>query len=196
MGRPSKFTPDAKKRILEALEAGATVKAACGWVPIHPDTYHNWIKRGKEEAERRDKNGIKEGTKQWNEEQSYFEFFRNATRAQQTGMVNAAVQFRSGMNPSQSVSETTVTTTETRIRTVRHGDGRVEDVPYEHVKSEKRQTVTHNPGDWRAAMEYLARRDPENWARMKLELAGKVDTGIGTLLEAIRNAKSDGGPTD
>ena len=196
MGRPSKFTPDAKKRILEALEAGATVKAACGWVPIHTDTYHNWIKRGKEEAERRDKNGIKEGTKQWNEEQSYFEFFRNATRAQQTGMVNAAVQFRSGMNPSQSVSETTVTTTETRIRTVRHSDGRVEDVPYEHVKSEKRQTVTHNPGDWRAAMEYLARRDPENWARMKLELAGKVDTGIGTLLEAIRNAKSDGGPTD
>ena len=198
MGRLSKLTPESQQKIITALEAGATIKAACDWVPISTVTYFNWINRGIKEQERRENNGIKEGTKQWEIEQPFLDFFNASTRAQTAGLVNAAVQFRAGMNPSKSVTNTTVTTTETRLRTIKHDDGRVEQIPYDHVKSEQRQSITDTPGDWRAAMEYLARRDPESWARQKIDLAhsGKIDTGIEALLKAIQDAKQDDEPAN
>jgi len=198
MGRPTKLTPEVQAKIIQALEAGATVQASCDFVGIHKATYYDWLIRGEAERTRRENNGIKEGTKQWVAEQIYLDFSDAATRAQASGLVNASIQFRAGMNPSKSVTNTTITTTETRLRTIKHDDGRVEQIPYDHVKSEQRQSITDTPGDWRAAMEYLARRDPESWARQKIDLAhsGKIDTGIEALLKAIQDAKQDDEPAN
>ena len=86
------------------------------------------------------------------------------------------------------------TTKVNETRVCGHGHSNYDYGSYTRLNSDDAAVVPHMiQGD---SLTSLARRDPENWARMKLELAGKVDTGIGTLLEAIRNAKSDGGPTD
>lgn len=148
MPRPTKLTPDTQAKIIQRLSAGSTIKATCDSVGIHVDTYYEWLKRGNEA-----KSGI------------YSDFSEATTRAQADGLIHAAIQFRNGMNPSEIVAETTETFVETRIRKVKHADGSTEEVPYQYERTVKRDTVTHNPGDWRAAMEYLARRDPESWAR-------------------------------
>ena len=193
MPRPTKLNVDTQAKIIQALEAGATVQASCDYVGISTVTYYNWINRGTAEQERRENNGVKEGTKKWESEQIFLDFFNEATRAQAEGLVNASVMFRAGMNPSKVVTDTTVTNTETRLRRIKHADGTEEQVPYEYVKREDRKAVTYNPGDWRAAMEYLARRDPDNWARQKIvqEIQGKDGQPLELLIKRIDDAKRD-----
>lgn len=48
MGRPSKFTAEAKKRILEAKRVGASNKTAALVAGIDPATLRDWLKRGKD----------------------------------------------------------------------------------------------------------------------------------------------------
>jgi hypothetical protein len=125
------------------------------------------------------KNNIKEGSKQWNEEQLYFGFFGEATHAQAWGLVVAAANFRAGMSSHDVETEATDTTTETRLRQVKHADGSVEQVPYEYIKVVRKSSVTTSPGDWRCAKDYLARRDPENWAETrKQEMTGKGGSAV------------------
>jgi transposase-like protein len=145
MPRPTKLTPDLQSKILERLRAGATVQATCDSVGIHKSTFYDWIDRG-EKA----KSGI------------FSDFSDEATRAQADGLITAAIQFKKGMLPNDTESVTTESFEETRI----DKDGK----PYQYRKTVTKRTVTHNQGDWRAAMEYLARRDPDNWARQKVEL--------------------------
>jgi transposase len=45
MGRPSKRTPEAEKRILDALRAGNYVEAACAYGGISIETYSQWRKK-------------------------------------------------------------------------------------------------------------------------------------------------------
>ena len=176
MGRPTKLTSELQTEVVTRLKAGATIQATCDSVGIAPETYQNWIKRGTKA-----RNGI------------YFKFFMEATRARSDGLIHAAVRFREGMNPSESVTEHTETTTETRLRTVKHDDGSTEQVPYEHTKKTDKQIVSHHPGDWRAAMEYLARRDPDEWARQKIQ----VDVEIKLIVEVVAAIESLGqNPSD
>lgn len=61
--------------------------------------------------------------------------------------------------------------------------------PYTYRKTVTKRTVAHMPGDWRAAAEYLARRDPDNWARtapQKLEHTG-ANGGAIEHAHTIRN---------
>jgi hypothetical protein len=176
MARPSKLTPELQQKIITRLVAGSTITATCDSIGITDATFRNWINRGKAEAARRDNPRVKEGTKQWADEDPFFVFFMEATRAMADGLVHATARFREGMNPSQSETITTETVIETKTRTIKKPDGTIEQVPYEATKTITRRTVSHIPGDWRAAMEYLARRDPDNWARsapQKHEVTGK-----------------------
>jgi hypothetical protein len=50
MGRPSKFTAEAKQRILEAKRVGASDKTASRVAGIDPATLRDWLKRGKDGA--------------------------------------------------------------------------------------------------------------------------------------------------
>lgn len=173
MGRPSKLTPDMQHEIISRLTVGATIKATCDAVGISDETFSNWMKRGQAELLRRE-GKVKSGTPKWNEEQPYIGFFGEATRAQAAGLVTAAGRFREGMNPYDVETESTDTTTETRLRTVKHPNGTVEQVPYEYTKTVRKSSVTHSPGDWRCAKDYLARRDSKNWAETrKQEVTGE-----------------------
>lgn len=44
VGRPSKRTPEREARLIEALRAGNTRKAACHYAGIEPRTFERWMK--------------------------------------------------------------------------------------------------------------------------------------------------------
>jgi transposase len=44
-GRPSKRTPEREKRLLDAIRAGSTRKAACAYAGISDETLANWCRR-------------------------------------------------------------------------------------------------------------------------------------------------------
>lgn len=149
MPRPTKLTPDMQHMIITRLSAGSPIETTCDSVGITKQTFYNWLKQG-EEA----KSGI------------YFDFFDAVARAKADGLIQAAIRFREGMNPSDVEAVTTEVVEETRINPKTGAE-------YTYKKTVTRKTVTHAPGDWRAAMEYLARRDPKNWAVLqKQEITG------------------------
>jgi hypothetical protein len=164
MPRPSKLTPEVQLMIIERLGAGATIKATCDSVGIGTSTFYQWIDIGKAYRNGIDHDRMPRLIK---DREIYADFADETTRAQADGMITAAIQFKKGMLPQDSKTTTTKTTTETRVD--KNGE------LYDYTKTETTYTTTHHPGDWRAAMEYLARRDPENWARQKIshELTGK-----------------------
>jgi transposase len=51
MARPSKYTPEAVERIVEALEQGATYEAAAAHAGVHYDTLNEWRKEFPEFSE-------------------------------------------------------------------------------------------------------------------------------------------------
>jgi hypothetical protein len=154
-GRSSKFTPDLRQKIIDRLQAGATIKATCESVGIVPATYHLWMDIGRAyaagEAHRNMPRTVEE-------RERFSEFFDAATRAIADGMIHATVAFKQGMNPSKTIATTSETTEETKVNP-KTGE------LYTYRKTITRTTTTTAPGDWRAAMEYLARRDPDEWAR-------------------------------
>jgi transposase-like protein len=165
LGRPSKFTPETRATILECLQSGATIKATCDSVGIAESTYFGWVDIGRAHI-----NGEPHPhmPKTLEKRQAFSDFLEAVTRAQAEGLIHATIAFRQGMNPSETVSSTTETLEETRLDK--------EGKPYTYLKTVTRHTITRIPGDWRAAMEYLARRDPDNWARtapQKVEHTGE-----------------------
>lgn len=46
MGRPTKLTPTAQKRIVEAIEDGLPVTHACRGAGISPTSFYDWLDRG------------------------------------------------------------------------------------------------------------------------------------------------------
>jgi len=57
-GRPSKFTPEIAKIIIEALEEGATFEAAAGAAGITWRTLLGWRQKGEAAAAARDEHGV------------------------------------------------------------------------------------------------------------------------------------------
>lgn len=159
MARPTKLTPAVQQNIIDRLKAGATVKATCDSVGIGERTYYQWVAVGKAYLDGEDHDKMPRLIK---DRETLAQFSQEVTRAIADGLVMAAIRFREGMSPSEVASSTTETMTETRIGK----DGK----PYQYTKTVTKKTVTKSPGDWRAAMEYLARRDPDNWARQKVNL--------------------------
>ena len=47
VGRPSKLTPERKRRFLKAIKAGSTREAACGYAGIHIATFARWMEKGR-----------------------------------------------------------------------------------------------------------------------------------------------------
>lgn len=46
MARPTKFTAETTKKLIEAISVGATYEHACGYAGVHYDTFNEWMKRG------------------------------------------------------------------------------------------------------------------------------------------------------
>ncbi len=190
MGRPTKLNPDLQEQIVTRLTAGATIKATCDSVGLGVSTFELWCAIGSAviAGEKHDRMPRKVKARE-----PYVRFAEETTRARSDGLIHAAISFRAGMNPSKTITEHTETVTETRLRTIKSDDGYTEQVPYQHVKETNKDIITNHPGDWRAAMEYLARRDPDEWARQKI----KIDVEFKLIVEVVAAIESLGqNPSD
>lgn len=84
------------------------------------------------------------------------EFHEMVTRARVETRELAVKTLRSAMEPFDQQTITQETFTETRLN--RRGE------PYQYTRTKKTAAITKLAADWRAALEYLKRRDPDNWS--------------------------------
>lgn len=166
-GRPTRLTAELQKKICSLLSKCVTVRDACAAVGIHYTTFYNWRARGEAEASRL--TSAPEGTQPVESEQIYLNFFYAVTRAEAQAREYAAKTIHEAMRPTRIVERTVETFTETRLN--RRGE------PYEYVRRREMETVRQQPGDWRAAVEYLKRRDKDHWTD-RLELEGRLDHDV------------------
>ncbi len=147
MARRSKLTPELTESILELLRIGVPDIHACAAVGIAPKTFYEWLKEGE---------AAKSGKKR--------EFCNSVTRARAEAIQNAVDCLHQGMMPARTKTVSTDKFSETRLN--KKGE------PYKYTKATEKTQLTESPGDWRAAVEYLKRRDNEHWG-------DKVDNTVG-----------------
>lgn len=81
IGRPTALTEDTIGRIVTALSQGATYLLAAKYGGVSYNTFNEWCKRGAAELDRREGN-VKEGTRQWESEQIFVEFYEATQKAE------------------------------------------------------------------------------------------------------------------
>jgi hypothetical protein len=133
-GRKSKYTPETVDKIKSTLAAGATIKDTCAYAGITEKTFFEWMSSP-----------------------SKSEFRELVSYAQGQARVAATLAIKSAIKGVEQVANTNDTYTETRVNKV---TGEL----YEFRKTKQSRTVTQLAPDWRAAIEYLKRRDPEHWS--------------------------------
>jgi hypothetical protein len=82
VARPTKLSPDTQERIEHALQLGATFELAAQYGGIAYNTFNEWRKRGEAELARRDNPRVKPGTKRWEAEQPFVEFYEATKKAE------------------------------------------------------------------------------------------------------------------
>lgn len=79
-GRPSKLTEETTKKLVEAIESGNYMKAACAYAGIDYTTFRLWMKKGEKAKSGR-----------------YFNFFHTIKRAEQIAEVKMIEQWQRHM---------------------------------------------------------------------------------------------------
>lgn len=183
IGRRTKLNPELQKEIVKYLTQGVTDQATCDVVGINVASFYNWMDRGRKESERL-KNATK-NTEPLENEAAYLDFFEAVTRARGNAIAGAVLALRQGMMPNETIQDTEETFSETRI----DKNGK----PYTYTKKSNKRTVIKNPADWRAAVEYLKRRDRDNWSDRQ-EITGKDGQpviSLSDLVNAYKQSKND-----
>lgn len=192
VGRTTKLTPELSKLIDDLISSGCIINDVCLDVGIDRHTFYNWRNRGRQYQEVLD---LDPDYLLNEDERLFLSFFHNITRAQGRANVAATIAVRSAFSGGEEVTESLESTTETRLRTVKktyldviNGVEReitvTEQVPYDHTTTRKRRATTKLAPDGRLALDYLARRDSENWARrqyveitVRERLIGQIQRG-------------------
>lgn len=161
-GRNTLLTPELHKAIVDSLTLGCPIVDACQHVGITETTFYNWRNRGQAELARLEEPKARERQS----EAPFVKFFEDTTRAQAEARRAAVASIRQayGLRGITTENVTTKTVSETKLRKKRLPDGTVVEEPYTWTRTETTKTVSQYPSDWRAAMEFLKRRDKENWS--------------------------------
>jgi len=131
----TKYTEKLADEICQLLSTGALIEDVSLKLGFSRNTFTNWCNK-------------------------YPDFGAKVNKAMADAKIGANVVIRRAMAPYDETTVTTKTRTETKLK--RNKDGSQE--PYNWVSTTQLNTVTHHQGDWRAALEFLKRRDPEHWA--------------------------------
>lgn len=137
-GRKTKLTDKTQAELARLIETGIPIADACAAAGIGERTFYDWLRRG--EAE----------------EEQFSQFSQAISRARVAARVAAIKTLRNAMNPYSETSTVIEVFTETRVK--KTGE------TYDYTRKTERTTVTKYAGDWRAALEYLKRRDPDAWS--------------------------------
>lgn len=137
-GRKTKLTPALQKQLVKLLKTGVTVRDACAHLDISEKSYYEWLQRG--EAD----------------ETPFREFREAVIAAHNDAKITAIGTLRGAMSPYRQTTKSTEKYTETRVNKI---TGEL----YDYVEKREKKTVTLFAGDWRAAVEYLKRRHPDEW---------------------------------
>ena len=138
MARPTKLNKTTQAKLVKLIKSGVSISDACANTGVAESTFYDWMERGGKS------------------ESPFSEFSEAVNRARNDAKVTAIGTLRNAMSPYKEASTTTETYTETKL--TRSGD------PYEYKRQTERKTVTLYAGDWRAAVEYLKRRAPDEWS--------------------------------
>lgn len=171
-GRTTKLTKEVQERICTALRAGNTRLTAAQWGGISEATFYNWLDKGRN-PETTTRGKIKAAF------QPFLEFLEAVTRAETEAQVrNVAV-----LQKAASGHQHEKTTTKTVKKVVGTTDDGKPIMATETTTTSSRWTEY----DWRAALEWLKRRDPKQWGdRLKIE--EEVEFELTNILDALKHS--------
>lgn len=159
-GRNRKLDKQMIEKLSKVIRTGVTIEDACAHVGIAVSTFYHWHKTGRKAQDVLSKSAdapIRDYAR------LCLEFLESVTRAEADARVHAVAVVRGAMSDQIQITETTETITETRINP-KTGE------KYDYIKTVTKHTKTTMPPEWRAAVEFLKRRDPENWSdRLRID---------------------------
>lgn len=158
MARPIKCTPDVIETYQEQVTLGVSLEVAAALAGVSYQATVNWRERGKAELERREGN-VKEGTRQWNKEQPFVEFFE----AHEHGLAKCQ-QLLIGRIQQASQGGREWTETKVTYKTIILKDKDGNEVPHRVLDREEVTTKREKP-NWNAASWLAERRFPDDFGR-------------------------------
>lgn len=162
------LTPQLQKSFSTAIADGCVIRDVCRALGVSKSTYYNWLARGRAGEAR------------------YVDFLDAITRAKAKANMQAVKALRSALKPQKTVVVLEETYSETRIG--KNGE------PYEYKRTTMRKQVQTAPPDWRAATDFLKRRDPKNWSekqRVDVTTNGETLNTPTVFLPAVASEDDD-----
>jgi hypothetical protein len=166
-GRPTKFTPEVKKKIIDALSAGNYFEVACEYAGISVSLGMEWLQRGRGE------HPSKPNSPQ------FVEFMEAVTRAQAEDEVHTIARLKKAGQGGDLIEETTFQEPSVIIT---HPDKRIEE------RIGKKRTVRRysapdtQPDEWR-----MERKHYQRWGRKE-----RVDVNVTVRSAAEKIAAEEG----
>lgn len=156
MSRPTKLTKDILVELDMWLGVGCTIAVTCAHVNISERSFYYWqaeSRRLNELAEAKDNAIITP------DQLLILQFLQLVTRAQARAHVAATTAIRSALVEHRREVLEPYTYRETRLRKGKDG----EEIPYTYEQTRFHVVEQVTPSDWRAAIEFLKRRDAPIW---------------------------------